>query len=144
MNISTKGRYGLRLMVELGLNYGGGHLPTKQISKKQNISEKYLEQIIGILSKAGLIKTKRGASGGHALSKEPENYTIGEILRVLEGSLTPVQCVEDAAFCDNTISCVTYSVWKKLDEAIKDVVDNITLKELVDKAQNKDFYACNI
>ena len=99
MKISTKGRYALRLMLDLAYNHTGSFIPIKNISQRQDISDKYLEQIITQLSRAGLVKSARGAQGGYMLAKEPQEYTVGEILRLLEGNLAPVACVDDTNPC---------------------------------------------
>lgn len=133
MKISTKGRYALRLMLDLALNNTGEAVSLKDIAKRQSISDKYLEQIISILNKAGYVRSIRGAQGGYMLRKEPKEYTVGMILRLTEGTLAPVSCVEDeAAECQREDFCVTYIVWKKINDAINGVVDNITLQDLVD------------
>lgn len=143
MKISTKGRYALRLMLDLALHDTGENIALKTIAKRQGISGKYLEQIIGILTKAGFVKSVRGSSGGYRLSKKPEEYTVGDILRLTEGSLAPVSCVENGTVvCDKAETCVTVSVWKELNDAINNVVDNITLADLVDRSEsNGDFYS---
>ena len=106
MKISTRGRYGIRLMLALALNYNNGTIPLKTIAKDQGISEKYLEQIINPLTKSGLVKSFRGAQGGYMLTNPPEATTVGEILRVLEGSLSPVDCV-DHPNCANSDHCAS-------------------------------------
>lgn len=132
MKISTKGRYALRLMVDLAANDNGEYISLKVISKRQDISNKYLEQIITILSKAGYVKSVRGSNGGYKLAKSPKDYTVGMIIRLTEGSLAPVACLDgEENDCVRNESCVTLSVWKKLYKAINDVVDNITLEDLV-------------
>ena len=137
MKISTKGRYALRLMVDLAANDNGEYTSLKVISKRQGISNKYLEQIITILSKAGYVKSVRGSSGGYRLAKSPKDYTVGMIIRLTEGSLAPVACLEgEENDCDRSESCVTLYVWKKLYEAINNVVDSITLEELVEMQKN--------
>lgn len=143
LKISTKGRYALRLMLDLALHDTGENIALKTIAKRQEISGKYLEQIIGILTKAGFVKSVRGSSGGYRLSKKPEEYTVGDILRLTEGSLAPVSCVENGTVaCDKAETCVTVSVWKELNDAINGVVDNITLADLVDRSEaNGDFYS---
>ncbi len=130
MKISTKGRYGIRLMLSLALHYESGTMALKTIAKEQDISEKYLEQIINPLTKSGLVKSFRGAQGGYILTKHPNDISIGEILRILEGSLSPVDCV-DNPMCPNSDSCVSLSVWKKMKDALDDVVDNISLGDLI-------------
>jgi len=129
MKVSTKGRYGIRLMLSLALNYENGSLPLRTIANEQRISEKYLEQIVNPLTKFGLVKSFRGAYGGYALTRHPEDITIGEILRVLEGSMAPVDCVE-VGCCENFDVCASLSIWKKMKDALDDVVDNITLDDM--------------
>lgn len=137
MKISTKGRYALRLMIDLATNDNGNPIRIRDVAERQNISEKYLEQIISILNKAGYVRSVRGPQGGYLLKKKPEDYTVGMILRLTEGSLAPVACVEeDVADCERQGGCVTYLLWRKISEAVNDVVDTITLKDLVDWQQN--------
>ena len=127
MKISTKGRYALRLMMDLAENNTGSPISLKDVAKRQDISDKYLEQIISILNKAGYVRSVRGAQGGYMLKMEPQNYTVGMILRQTEGSLAPVACIEDDAIvCDRQQQCVTSIVYKKINDAISGVVDNIT------------------
>ncbi len=137
MLISTKGRYGVMIMVYLAENYNNGHRPLKEIAASQELSEKYLEQIINPLTKAGLLTSYRGAQGGYALSRTPEKITVGDILRILEGSLAPVYCVaENGEKCDKLNSCNSVIVWKKIKDAIDNVVDNMTLQDLIDEYKN--------
>ncbi len=131
MKISTRGRYALRLMLDLALNYSGNYIPLKAIAQRQEISDKYLEQIINILSKAGFVQSARGAQGGYRLSRQPSQYTAGEILRLAEGSIAPVACLECAGSCDKTDSCLTIGLWRKMQEAINEVVDNTTLEDMI-------------
>ncbi len=132
MKISTKGRYALRMMLELAKNQEEKPVPIKEIAAKQDISEKYLEQIIAVLNKAGYVKSIRGPQGGYMLIKMPKEYTVGMILRTIEGSLAPVECLEyEENTCPRKDSCVTLRVWEKIDKAVKDVVDNITLEDLI-------------
>lgn len=132
MKISTKGRYALRMMLDLAQNQGNRPVPIKEISARQNISDKYLEQIIAVLNKAGYVKSVRGPQGGYMLAKMPKEYTVGMILRLTEGSLAPVECLEfEENTCPRKNECVTLKVWEKIDRAVKDVVDNITLEDLV-------------
>mgnify|MGYP002588742216 CR=1 FL=1 len=107
MKVSTRGRYALRLMLDLALNNTGEPVRLKDVAKRQEISEKYLEQIISILNKAGFVKSVRGPAGGYSLKRKPEEYTVGMILRLTEGSLAPVDCVEDGADCGREDQCVT-------------------------------------
>ena len=133
MKISTKGRYALRLMMDLAENNTGSPISLKDVAKRQDISDKYLEQIISILNKAGYVRSVRGAQGGYMLKMEPQNYTVGMILRQTEGSLAPVACIEDDEIvCDRQQQCVTSIVYKKINDAISGLVDNITLQDLVD------------
>ncbi|MFQ9510218.1 MAG: RrF2 family transcriptional regulator [Lachnospiraceae bacterium] len=134
MKISTKGRYALRLMLDLAINDTGEAIKIKKIAERQEISEKYLEQIITILNRAGYVKSMRGAQGGYRLAKAPEAYTVGMILRLTEGSLAPVACLDDEENqCTRSNECATLSLWKKLNTAINDVVDNMTLADLVEE-----------
>ncbi len=136
MKISTKGRYGIRLMLSLALHYEQGTLSLKAIAKEQDISEKYLEQIVNPLTKCGLVQSYRGAQGGYLLTRPPKEITIGEILRILEGSLSPVDCVDNPT-CPNSDSCASLSIWKKMKDALDDVVDNITLADLAEEHREK-------
>lgn len=131
MKISTKGRYALRLMLDLALNSSGSAIPLKEVAERQEISDKYLEQIVTQLSRAGLVRSVRGAGGGYLLTREPEAYTVGEILRVLEGSLAPVSCAEGMSCCARADRCVTMEVWQEIQAAVAGVVDHMTLADLV-------------
>ena len=136
MKISTKGRYALRMMLEFAMH---PDVCTKinQVAERQQISEKYLEQIVTILSRAGYVKSMRGAQGGYRLAKDPSEYTVGMILRLTEGSLAPVACLEDDKNqCSRAGICVTLNVWKQLNEAISNVVDHVTLADLVEEQKN--------
>lgn len=132
MKISTKGRYALRLMQDLAVNHTGEPVSLKDIAKRQGISDKYLEQIISVLNKANYVKSIRGAQGGYILTRRPEDYTVGMILRLTEGSLAPVACAEEDHCCDRMYDCAANMVWKKMNDAINEVVDGITLSDLVD------------
>ena len=133
MKISTRGRYGIRLMLALALNYNNGTIPLKTIAKDQGISEKYLEQIINPLTKSGLVKSFRGAQGGYALSRPPEEINVGEILRVLEGSTTVIDCVSsEHVSCDNACSCSARPLWLKLQASINEVLSATSLKDMAD------------
>lgn len=132
MKISTRGRYALRLMLDLALSENDQYVTIKSISERQEISGKYLEQIISVLSRAGFVKSIRGAQGGYKLARPAEEYTVGTILRLIEGSLTPVACMDDDPNqCPRCEKCATLDVWKKIDQAVSEVVDNITLADLV-------------
>ena len=132
MKISTKGRYALRIMIDLGLNSNNQPVRVKDIAKRQEISDKYLEQIISILNRAGYVKSIRGPQGGYLLCKKPCEYTVGMILRLTEGNLSPVSCLEDEVnLCSRKNECATLILWHKLDDAIKSVVDHYTLEDLI-------------
>ena len=134
MKISTKGRYALRMMCEIAQSDMGSAVPLKEIAQKQNISLKYLEQIVILLSRAGYVKSVRGAQGGYRLANPPEFYTVGMILRLTEGSLAPVACLEDEVNqCERCDECETLDVWKKLAGAINMVVDGVTIADLMEK-----------
>ena len=139
MKISTKGRYALRLMLDLAIHTAeGGRVSIRAVAQRQQISEKYLEQIITQLSRAGLVKSARGAQGGYMLAKQPQEYTVGEILRLLEGDLAPVACVDDTKdACTRADECVTMEVWREIKDAVNKVVDNITLADLVERQRQK-------
>jgi Rrf2 family protein len=142
MRISTKGRYALRLMIDLAIHHTGEPISLKDIARRQEISDKYLEQIISILNKAGYVKSIRGAQGGYILKMEPKDYTVGMILRVTEGSLAPVDCVEEGmAECEKMNECATVMIWQRINDAVNNVVDNITLEDLVEwQMQKADQY----
>ena len=139
MKISTKGRYALRLMVDLAMNADKQPVRVKEISARQEISDKYLEQIISFLTKAGYVRSTRGPQGGYRLAKEPKDYTVGSILRLIEGKLCPVACLEtDENVCERRAGCITLPLWEKLDEAINNIVDNVTLQDLIDWDNEKN------
>lgn len=126
MKISTKGTYAIQVMLDLAMHNTGENINVKKIAERQDISEKYLEQIIAVLNKAGFVRSIRGAQGGYRLSKSPSKYTVGDILRVTEGPLEPVSPDESSL-----------SVWSKLKDAIDGVVDSVTLQDLVDEEAAK-------
>ena len=139
MKISTKGRYALRLMLDLAqYSNENEYVSIKKVSQRQDISEKYLEQIVAQLSRANFVKSIRGAQGGYRLVKAPENYTVGMILRLIEGNLSSVSCLEDKPNkCQRCNNCVTLEVWQQINDAVDSVIDNITLQDLVQKQQAK-------
>lgn len=141
MRISTKGRYAIRLMLDLAENYSGAPIRLKDVAARQGISEKYLEQIISILNKAGCVRSVRGPQGGYTLARTPEEYTVGMLLRLTEGSLAPVECVEiGAPPCAREDNCATRILWNKLNEAISSVVDTTTLEDLLNwQTQANDY-----
>ena len=132
MKISTRGRYALRLMLDLALCPAGTPVCLRDIARRQEISEKYLEQIISMLNKAGFVQSIRGAQGGYLLKKEPSEYTVGEILRLTEGDLSLVDCVgEENGSCRRKPECATARIWERISEAVNQVVDGITLDDMV-------------
>ena len=138
MKISTKGRYGLRLMTDLAVYYDQGLIPLKEIAARQEISEKYLEQIMMQLNRSGLVRSVRGAQGGYRLAKPPEDITAGAVLRVLEGSLCPVDCVDGTAACPRAARCATVGLWSRLKDAVESVVDHTTLADLAEELRRKN------
>jgi Rrf2 family protein len=134
MMISTKGRYALRVMVDLAQNASEDKfISLKAISKRQEISLKYLEAIIGILNRAGFVKSLRGVNGGYRLTRDPANYTVGEILRLTEGGLTLVDCVscKNDFHCSRSADCLTQPIWASLDKVINDYLDGVSLYDVV-------------
>ena len=133
MRISTKGRYAVRLLLDIAVYDEMEPVRLKDTAERQNISMKYLEQIISVLVRAGYVKSVRGPQGGYRLVKEPKDYTVGMILRQVEGSLAPVSCLEDEVNqCERQAECVSLRIWKELDDAINEVVDKYTLQDLID------------
>ncbi len=137
MKISTKGRYALRMMIEFGLN-PNQCTKISQVAARQGISEKYLEQIVTVLLRAGYVRSIRGAQGGYMLTRPAEEYTVGMILRQAEGSLSPVSCLDDEVNqCDRAGQCVSLTVWKQIKDAIDQVVDHVTLADLIEEQRQK-------
>lgn len=132
MLISTKGRYSLRVMIDLAEHQADGYIPLKTIAERQGISEKYLESIIKLLVKAKILTGLRGKGGGYQLTRPPEQYTVGDILRLTEESLAPVSCLEENAdVCPRMAACRTLSLWQGLDAVIRTYLDNITIADLM-------------
>lgn len=133
MLVSTRGRYGLRSMVDIAINAAGGPVPLRAIAKRQGISESYLEQVFALLRKAGLVTAVRGSYGGYVLSKTPEDITVGEIILALEGPLVSVDCVKKGndTSCDKKNTCHTQFFWKELSDKIEEVLSATTLQDLV-------------
>ncbi len=132
MKISTKGRYALRLMLDLAVYNTGEPVSLKDVARRQEISEKYLEQIISMLNKAGFVRSIRGAQGGYMLTRDPAEYTVGSILRLTEGDLAPVSCVGTGnTVCDRKVGCVTVRIWEMISDAVNGVVDHVTLADMV-------------
>lgn len=132
MMISTRGRYALRMMIDLAVHQSDGFVPLKDIAERQDISKKYLEQIIPILNRSGLLRTSRGFGGGYRLIKEPSEYTVGEILRATEGTMAPVSCLDGCTnSCPRCGECETLPVWQGLQEVVDNYLDGISLADLI-------------
>ena len=142
MKISTKGRYALRMMIDLAEHANGGYVSLADIARRQAISRKYLEQIIPLFNRTDFLKKTRGAQGGYQLAKSPDQYTVGEILRLTEGSLAPVPCLEnDPIGCERAADCETLFLWQGLYQSITDYLDGITLQDILDRrSQNGGDY----
>ena len=132
MKLSTRGRYGTRLMVDLASHYAEGPVPLAAIAKRQDLSAKYLEQLIILLKGAGLIRSARGRRGGYMLARKPEKISVGEVVEVLEGRLAAVDCVMDPAICPRSPECLTRDIWAKMTEAIKQQLYSMNLKDIMD------------
>ena len=134
MRISTKGRYALRLMLDLAEHQGDGCVSLKDVAQRQDISKKYLEQIVPTLSRAGFLLTNRGYQGGYRLARRPEDYTARDILRLTEGSLAPVACLDcEVNTCPRSANCPTLPLWQGLDRVIEDYLAGVTLQDLIDR-----------
>ncbi len=132
MKISTKGRYALRMLLDLAEHRDQGFIPLRDIAERQDISKKYLEQIVPILNRAGLLSASRGFQGGYRLSRRPEEYTVGEILRISEGDLVPVACLsEETTNCERSEKCATLPVWEGLHRVIVEYLNGITLQDIL-------------
>ncbi|MDR0490577.1 MAG: Rrf2 family transcriptional regulator [Oscillospiraceae bacterium] len=139
MKISTKGRYSLRMLLDLAERRDEGFIALKDIAERQGISKKYLEQLVTILNKPDILRTNRGYQGGYMLTKDPEQYTVGQILRITEGGLYPVSCLEDDPVrCERSDYCKTLPVWRGLQNLINEYLDGITLQSLLDEKENPD------
>ena len=139
MKISTKGRYVLRMLLDLAEHRGEGYIALKDIAKRQGISKKYLEQIIPLLNNTDILVASRGYQGGYMLAKSPDMYTVGAILRITEGSIAPVSCLEGGStVCDRDDQCMTLYVWEGLEKVIAEYLDSITLQDILDR-HRKDF-----
>lgn len=141
MLISTKGRYALRVMIDLAEHQTEGYIPLKEVARRQELSEKYLESIIKLLVKAGILSGLRGKGGGYKLNQSPEAYTVGSILRLTEDSLAPVACLEPGATaCAKAAECRTLSMWQGLDKVINDYLNQITIADLAQSDLSGDHY----
>ncbi|MBO4563488.1 MAG: Rrf2 family transcriptional regulator [Clostridia bacterium] len=133
MKLSTKGRYGIKAMVDIALEYGKGRISVNQLAERQGVSVPYLEQLIASLKKAGLVESVRGAAGGYTLARAPEEISVGEVLRALEGTTAILECVGvDGTECENVCSCSARPLWLKLQQKIDDVLNTTTIKDMAD------------
>ena len=134
MKISTKGRYALRMLLELAAKQDSGFVSLKEISEHQNISKKYLEQIVPMLNKSGILRTNRGNRGGYMLAKSPAECSVGDILRATEGSLAPVSCLEyEYNDCERAAFCPTLYIWEGLAKTVSDYLDSVTLQDILER-----------
>jgi len=134
MKISTRGRYGLRALIDLALNQEDKAIPLREISEREKISEQYLEQLFASLRKAGVVSSVRGAHGGYLLNRDPAEITAGDVIRILEGPIRPVNCIADDFNCEQEEECVTHELWGILSEQIEGVLDSYTLADLMEEA----------
>jgi Rrf2 family protein len=141
MIISTKGRYSLQMLLDLAERRGEGFIALKDIAERQGISKKYLEQIVTLLNRSDMLRTNRGYQGGYMLAKEPDKYTVGEILRITEGGLSTVDCLDDSPNqCEHSGSCSTLHIWQGLQNVIDEYLDGITLQSILDSQKGADEY----
>ena len=135
MRISTKGRYALRMLVDLAEHRDNGFTALKDIAKRQNVSKKYLEQIVPVFNKSDILQTNRGFQGGYRLAVAPDKCTVGEVIRLTEGTLSPLACIDDddEVRCDRSNDCATLYVWQGLKKVVTDYLDSITLQDIIDK-----------
>lgn len=137
MRLTTKGHYGLKAMFDLAMHYGSDPIPLKVVAERQDISEHYLEQLIAVLRKAGLVKSIRGAQGGYILAKAPTEIKVGDVIRVLEGPIAPLECVseQETITCEKVNYCISRDIWARVRDSITDVLDSITLEDMCRDAQ---------
>lgn len=141
MMISTKGRYALRVIIDMAEHQTQEYVPLKEVARRQDISEKYLESILKILVKAGLLTGLRGKGGGYRLTRSPEQYTVGSILRLTEGSLAPVACLDaNAEQCARAADCRTLNMWRELDKLVNGYLDSVTVADLMSSGRAGDDY----
>lgn len=141
MKISTKGRYAIRMLVDLAEHQENGYVALKDIAERQEISKKYLEQIVSILNRPGFLQTNRGQNGGYRLAKDPDQYSVGDILRITEGVIAPVACLEDEVNqCERAKNCATLPMWTELYRIISDYLDNVTIQDILDKQRENYEY----
>lgn len=140
MKISTKSRYALRMLLDLAQHQDEGFIALKDIAQRQNISKKYLEQIIPLLNRSDILQASRGNQGGYKLAKLPKEYTVGDILRITEGSISMIACLDMTPnTCENIENCMTLDVWKGLNDVVKEYLDSINLQDILDKHKDKSY-----
>ncbi len=137
MKLSTKARYGARAMLELALNYGKGPLSLRDIAHRQEISQRYLERIMNVLVSAGLARSSRGQHGGFSLAKLPGQVRLSQVVQAVEGSIAPAPCVDDPKICNRVDICITRDIWEKLKKAMLEVLDSITLDNMIEMQKKK-------
>ena len=138
MKLSTRARYGTKALLELALHWGEEPVPLKEIAQRQQIPLPYLEHLIGPLVQTGIVKTTRGIRGGVSLVKPPQEIILSEVIQVLEGSISPVGCVDNTKICTRSDLCVTHDIWGEIKEAINNVLESITLQDLVERQKQKN------
>jgi Rrf2 family protein len=138
MKLSTKGRYAARAMLDLAFHYGEGPILLKDIARRQQISERYLEQLITPIKAAGLVTSMRGAHGGFTLAKPPSQIRLSEIIQIMEGSIAPVECVDDPKVCSRADLCVTRDIWTEMQKAMSGILESTTLQDLVQRQREKE------
>lgn len=145
MKISTKGRYALRMLIDLAEHQEDGYVSLKDIAARQEISKKYLEQIVSLLNKPHFLKTNRGYQGGYRLARDAKDYTVGDILRITEGGLAPVACLDESPIsCERAESCITLPIWQGLNDVINEYLDSVTLQDILDKKKESYSYDYSI
>ena len=137
MKLSTRTRYGIRAILELAVNYGKGPLQIKAIAKNQDISVKYLEQLIAMLKSAGIVRSIRGSKGGYTLAKAPEQIKLSDVFTCLEGPVVTVECLENQSYCVRVADCATRQLWAQVQNAIMNVLQSTTLQDLVNRTKDK-------
>lgn len=138
MRLSTKTRYGTRAVLDIAMHGGNGPVTLNEIAKRQDVSKKYVGHIVNQLQTAGILESVRGPQGGYMLARPPKQIRLGEIIRALNGSMAPVQCVERPAFCSRSKKCATQEVWTTLKERVDDLIDGVTLADLVKRQKKLD------
>jgi len=137
VKLSTRTRYGIRAVIEVALSHGKGPLQTRAIAQRQNLSVKYLEQLMALLKSGGFVRSIRGSKGGYVLARPPNQIKLSDVFNALEGSVITVECLEDENYCAQVADCIARQLWAQVQEAIENVLRSITLQDLIDKAEDK-------